>query len=161
MLRNRATILFSLFFITTAVAQFDAFVQNLECVGNNLEFDLTVTEGFIPITLPHSGYEVFVRRDISNTGSVLLWQETGDPAKTLDAYPVSTDPGQGCPDISEIFVDIPTAGISNLFLRDLDDIPTLGQWGLICLGMLLVIFGVVMLREPNLSLALIEAERKH
>lgn len=118
-------------------------VTNLVCVGgDHLEFNLTITK---------NGAVVGGTTDIKRTSNGVAIAASFLGA--VNGVPVVANTGTGCPDLTSLYVDFAPATTLNCepLLLIPPPIPTMGQWGLISLGFLLLIFGIVGIRQKVIS----------
>jgi hypothetical protein len=137
-------------------------VDNVDCQGSDLSFDLTVTSGGVPHTVTGSyGISFFTAGDQNQSTLFYFAPNTND---VIEDYTITTTLNEGitCDDIIDQELEIAEfpydnnlgvgcafSGGTATFSNAPAAIPTMGEWGLIILGLSLVIFGVVVLRRVN------------
>jgi len=114
------------------------------------------------MTITDSGNAIFSHWSNSQfifsdgSGEIFRWQMTG--SEFVEGLPVSGvtfSPGKSCSDVIEKELTITTtnSGLDtceptlNMIFPDNPNVPTIGQWGLICLGLLLVSVGIVSIKQ--------------
>lgn len=121
-----------------------AIASDVVCHGGDyLTFNLTITQGGVPVDL--AGYSGLKYAITSGSSSIIAFLCDGCFfGLTVENLQVTTMSGTGCPDISTLKANLPSPLCDPaLELAATKAIPTIGEWGLIILGLLLTIFGVL------------------
>lgn len=148
--------LFSLsaFGATVAGGPFVATAANVTCTGTTLDFNLTLTDAGSPVNLTNSGSLVTLTNQATNStvGSTTISHST------LDASSINMSVSN-CNDIFGQTLDLTVQNVSGFGSTTITfpaapaaspaAIPTLGEWGLILLGLSVVAVSIVGIRNDQ------------